>query len=87
MFKELPNVQGFPPLWQMGALLELCPAHTQDMVYQKFDEILEDFERMKQLTITTMMNMMERRMFGSLINTWTREFQRLKQIHVILQAF
>ena len=60
MMRELPNDQKVPPLWQMGALLEICPDNIQDAVYQKLDEIGEDYERMKQLIITTTTNTLER---------------------------
>lgn len=53
MAKDYPAV---PALWKMAALMELCPADVQDMVYQTIDEVNEDYEKLKQKIITWVSN-------------------------------
>ena len=45
MAKEYPSV---PVLWKMAALMELCPADVQDMVYQNIDDVHEDYGRLRE---------------------------------------
>jgi hypothetical protein len=37
-----------PVLWKMAALMELCPADVQDMVYQNIDDVHEDYGRLRE---------------------------------------
>ena len=55
MAKEYPSV---PILWKMAALMELCPADVQDMVYQTIDDVHEDYERLKQKILSWVSNKM-----------------------------
>ena len=55
MAKEYPSV---PILWKMAALMELCPAHVQDVVYQTIDDVHEDCERLKQKILSWVSNKM-----------------------------
>ena len=55
MAKEYPSV---PVLWKMAALIELCPADVQDMVYQTIDDFHEDYERLKQKILSWVSNKM-----------------------------
>ena len=41
-----------PTIWKMAALMELCPAEVQDMVYQSIDEVSEDYDKLKQKIVT-----------------------------------
>ena len=58
MAKEYPSV---PILWKMAALMELCPADVQDMVYQTIDDVHEDYERLKQKILSWVSNKMSTR--------------------------
>jgi hypothetical protein len=37
-----------PVFWNMAAFMELCPAEVQNMVYQRRDEVNENYEKIKQ---------------------------------------
>jgi hypothetical protein len=41
-----------PVIWKMAALMELCPAEVQDMVYQNVDDVSEDYDKLKQKIIS-----------------------------------
>lgn len=41
-----------PAIWKMAALMELCPAEVQDMIYQNVDEVNEDYDKLKQKIIS-----------------------------------
>ena len=70
MAKEYPSV---PILWKMAALMELCPADVQDMVYQTIDDVHEDYERLKQKILSWVSNKMSIRsgLFRWISEGWT----------------
>ena len=70
MAKEYPSV---PILWKMAALMELCPADVQDMVYQTIDDVHEDYERLTQKILSWVSNKMSIRsgLFRWISEGWT----------------
>jgi hypothetical protein len=54
-WKRMENEQAkdikIPDMWKMAAMLKLCPKEIQDMVELRWDEIGEEYERLKDRVI------------------------------------
>ena len=48
MMKEYPDKTLIPKEWKMAALHQLCPKEIQDMIELRWDEIGDDYDKMKE---------------------------------------